>query len=134
VARVVLFALLVLAASGGSAYARGGDHGGGGGDDLRVAGACDRGATASLRVRAHDGGIEVRFGVRQTRGRGTWRVTVVHESRVAARATTRTTRSSRAFEVRRTLADFPGSDTLVVQAWGPGGLGCRATATLPDDA
>jgi hypothetical protein len=30
------------------------------------------------------------------------------------------------------VPDLSGSDTIVVHAWGPKGLGCRATATLPD--
>lgn len=34
-------------------------------------------------------------------------------------------------EVRRTVPDVPGADTVTATAWGPGGLVCRATATLP---
>jgi hypothetical protein len=128
VTRLVLVTLLLLGFSSTAAGARGTD---GGRDDVRVAGDCGRGATSSLRVRAHDG-IEVRFRLRQTRGRGVWRITVVHENRVASRVTSATTRADDSFEVRRTLPDLPGNDTIVVQAWGPSGLGCRATATLPD--
>lgn len=122
--------LLLLAFSAGAAQARGGDHGGGDGGEVRVAGDCGHGAAASLRLRGRDGSIEVRFRLRQTRGRGTWRITTVHERRVASRATKRTTRRDDSFELRRTLPDLRGSDTVVVQAWGPDGLGCRATATL----
>lgn len=134
VTRLVLIALLLLALSAGAAQARGNDQGGSGGsggDDIRVDGVCGRGATASLRIRSRDDGIEVRFGLRQTRGWGTWRVTIVHESRVAARATARTRRAEDSFEVRRIVPDLPGSDTVVAHAWGPSGLSCRATATLP---
>jgi hypothetical protein len=131
VTRLVLLALLLLACSAGAAEARGTDHGGGGDTDVRVDGDCGRGATSSLRIRAHDG-IETRFQVRETRGRGVWQITIVHENRVAARATGTTTRADDSFELRRTLQDFPGSDTVVVHAWGPLGLDCRATATLPD--
>jgi hypothetical protein len=60
-----------------------------------------------------------------------WRIAFVHERRVAARATRKTTRRDDSFELRRTLRDLRGSDTVVVHAWGPGGVGCRATATLP---
>ena len=98
---------------------------------MRVAGVCGRGAGSSLRLRAEDGGIEVRFRLWQTRGRGAWRIAIVHEHRVSARATGRTTRSDDTFELRRTLSDLRGSDTVIVNAWGPGGLGCRAAATLP---
>ena len=126
--RVLALALLLLALSAGAAQARGGDHGGG---DVRVAGSCSPGATAALRLRGDDGRIEVRFRLEQRRGRGLWRITIVHEQRVSSRATRKTTRSDRSFELRRRLADLPGSDTVAVHAWGPRGLGCRATATLP---
>jgi hypothetical protein len=121
-------ALLLLAFSAGAAQARGGDRGG---DDVRVSARCGHGVAASLRLRGHDRGIEVRFRLRQTRGRGVWRVTIVHERHVASRATRRTTRRDDSFELRRTLPDLQGSDTVVVHAWGPRGLGCRAAATLP---
>lgn len=136
VTRLVLLALLLLAFTAGAADARGNDHGGGGSgnSDLRVAGDCGRGATSLLRVRTRDDGIEVRFRLRQTRGRGVWRITIVHENRVFSRATSKTTRTDDSFEWRRTLPDLRGSDTVVVYAWGPSGLGCRATATLPDSA
>ena len=98
---------------------------------MRAAGVCGRGTTASLRLRADDGRIEVRFRLRQRRGRGVWRIAIVHEQRVSSRATGRTTRSDDSFELRRMLPDLPGSDTVVVHAWGPKGRGCRATATLP---
>ena len=93
-----------------------------------------RGATSALRVRSRDDGIEVRFRLRQTNGRGSWRITIVHENRVAARAAVKTTSTDDSLEVRRVLPDLIGSDTIVVHAWGPAGLGCRAAATLPDRA
>ena len=128
--RFLALVLLLFALSAGAAQARGDDHGGGGGD-VRVAGSCGRGAGSSLRLRADDGRIEVRFRVEQSRGRGLWQITVVHEERVASRARKRTTRSDRSFELRQRMADLSGSDTVAVHAWGPRGLGCRATATLP---
>jgi hypothetical protein len=127
VTRLLLIALLLFALSAGAAAARDG-----GGDDVRVAGICARGATSALRVRAHDEGIELRFALRQSRGRGVWRIAVVHEDRVAFRVTRRIARAGDSFELRRTLPDLRGSDAIVVHAWGPAGLGCRATATLPD--
>lgn len=130
VTRLVLLVLLLLAVSAGTAAARGRDGDGNG--DVRVAGDCGPGAVSSLRVQARDGGIEVRFRLRQPRGRGAWRMTIVHENRVAVRVTSKTTRTDDSFDVRRTLPDLVGSDTVVVHAWGPSGLGCRATATLPD--
>lgn len=129
--RPLVLALLLLALSAGVAQARGDDHGGGGGGEVSAAGHCGHGATASLRLRTEDNRIEARFRLWQRRGRGVWRITVVHEQRVSSRAKRRTTRSDDSFELRRTLPDLEGSDTVVVHAWGPGGLGCRAAATLP---
>ena len=129
VIRLAVLVLLLLAVSAGAAYARGDDHGGD--RDVRVAGVCGRGAVSSLRLRAQDDRIELRFQLRQTRGRGVWRITVVHENRVSYRATRTTTRSDDSYELRRLLPDLRGSDTVVVHAWAAGGLGCRATATLP---
>ncbi|HKB94833.1 MAG TPA: hypothetical protein VKC62_11450 [Gaiellaceae bacterium] len=129
--RLVLLTLLLLVFSAGAAQARADDHGGGGGGEVRIAGKCGRGTSTSLRLRTRDHVIEERFRLRQTRGRGAWRIAIVHEHRVSARATRRTTRSDDSFELRRTLPDLAGSDTVVVHAWGPGGLGCRAAATLP---
>ena len=57
---------------------------------------------------------------------------MVHENRVSSHATGRTSRADDSFELRRFLPDFRGSDTVVVHAWGPNGLGCRASATLPE--
>jgi hypothetical protein len=125
VRRLVLLVLLMLAFSAGAAHARDGDGG-----DVSVVGSCGRGATSWLRVRERDQAIEVRFRLRQTRGRGVWRIAIVHENRVAFRATKRTTRSDDSLELRRMLPDLPGSDSVVVHAWGPRGLGCRAAATL----
>ena len=129
VTRLLALALLLLALSAGAARASGGDDGGVGGGEVRVAAACGRGVTGSLRLRAEDGGIRVRFELKYGR-RGTWQITIVHEQRVASRATRHTTRSDDSVEVRRTLPDLEGSDNVVVRAWGPHGLGCRASATL----
>lgn len=129
VRRFLLLAFVVAAFAAGAAQARAEEHGGGG--DVRVAARCAHGAAASLRLRAEDGRIEARFRLRQTRGSGVWRIAIVHERRVTARATRRTTRREDSFELRRTLQDLRGSDTVAVHAWGPGGVGCRAAATLP---
>jgi hypothetical protein len=132
VSRFLALVLLLLALSAGAAQARINDQGGGGGHEVRVAAVCGPSTTASLRLRADDHRIELRFRLRQRSGRGVWRITVVHEQRVSSRATKRTTRSDDSFELRRRLADLRGTDTIVVHAWGPKGLGCRAAATLTE--
>jgi hypothetical protein len=127
VRRFLLLALILLASAAGTARA----DDDGGGSEVRVTGTCGRGAVAMLRLRREDHALEVRFGLRQARGRGLWRIAIVHEHRVSTRATRTTTRRDDSFELRRSLRDLPGSDTVVVHAWGPSGLDCQATATLP---
>jgi hypothetical protein len=99
--------------------------------DVRVAGVCGSGATAKLRLRGRDKGIELRFEVEHSRGGAVWRVVLVHERRVAWRGQVKTTRPGGSFEVRRTLQDLPGADTVTARALGPRGLVCRAAVTLP---
>jgi hypothetical protein len=100
--------------------------------EVRVAGVCGSGATSKLRLRARDGGIELRFEVDHSRAGVVWRVSLVQERRVAWKGAVRTTRPSGSFEVRRTLDDLPGADAITARAVGPRGLVCRATAVLPD--
>ena len=126
--RALTFIVVVLAVAAPSAAARSADHGGGG--DVRVAGTCSSGAESRLRLKAEDDGIEVRFELEQRRTTGAWSVKLVHERRVVWKTSARTTSGDRSFELRRTLPDLPGSDTVSVQTWGPRGLTCRATATL----
>jgi len=118
--------LVVLAVAVPQAHARRADHGGGG--DVRVAGACGKGASSKLRLKSEDGRIEVRFEVEHSRFSGRWRLTFVQEGRVANRGTLRARRS---FEVRRELPDLSGADQVSVRAVGPRGLTCAAAATLP---
>jgi hypothetical protein len=100
--------------------------------DVRVTGVCGAGARAKLRLKTREAGIEVRFEVEQSRARGVWRVALVHERRVVWKGAVRTSGSSHSFELRRTLPDLPGSDSVTARAWGPRGLTCDATATLAE--
>jgi hypothetical protein len=104
------------------------EHGG----EVRVAGVCSSGATSKLRLRSGDNGIELRFEVDHSRAGVLWRVVIVHERRIAWKGAAKTARPDGSFEVSRTLPDLPGSDAVTASAWGPRGLVCRATATLPD--
>jgi hypothetical protein len=122
--RLVLAALLAPGLLAPPARAGGDD------DEVRVTAACGR-AEARLRLERDDDGIQARFELRDRGAGGLWRVTLVQERRVAWKGTATTTRGRRRFELRRTLPDLPGSDTVTAQAWGPRGAGCRVTATLP---
>ncbi|MGZ8740668.1 MAG: hypothetical protein ACXWZ8_08750 [Gaiellaceae bacterium] len=101
-------------------------------NEVRAAGVCGNGAASKLRLRSGDHGIELRFEVDHSRAGVVWRVVLVHERRIAWKGAARTTRPNGSFEVRRTLPDLPGADSISARAWGPRGLVCRAAATLPD--
>ena len=99
--------------------------------DVRVTGVCSAGARAKLRLKADEDRIEVRFEVDHSRA-GSWRVALVHERRVVWKGAARTSGTNYSFEVRRTLPDLPGNDSVTARAWGPRGLTCHATATLAE--
>jgi hypothetical protein len=124
-ATVVLLLACLLLALPASSQARGG----GGDDEVRTSGRCGGGASSELRIRAKDGTIELRFEVRGAR-RGSWRVVVVQERRVAWRGTVRADGGSRSFRIERDLDDLPGADAIMVRASGPRGVTCNASGTL----
>ena len=102
------------------------------GDDrkeVRVAGACTGSSRASLRLRADDGSIRVEFEVDTDRVGATWNVIVLHERRIAFRATVRSG-SSGSVKLQRTLPDWFGTDRIVIRATGPRGASCRASASV----
>jgi hypothetical protein len=121
--RATVVALVALAFTTGPANARVVD-------DVRAAGVCSKGVAAELRLRSEGRGVELRFKLRHAQASSAWRVALVQERRVVWKGTLRTRRQSHSFELRRTLRDLPGGDTVTASAWGPRGLGCRATATL----
>jgi hypothetical protein len=127
---IALLALVVLGPA--SALAKGGGGGGGGGDrpEVRVAGSCGHGASASLKLKARDGGIEAEFEVHGGAG-SSWRVAFVQERRTVWRGRARTGGASHSFSVERRLGDYPGPDQVFARAVGPRGMTCQATATLP---
>ncbi|MDH4176833.1 MAG: hypothetical protein OEW52_06935 [Thermoleophilia bacterium] len=124
---ILVVATLLAAAAADTADARQAKDGKG---EVRVAGRCGAGATSKLKLKADDGRIEVEFEVEQNRSGRLWRVALVHERRVVWKGRARTTGSSGSFEVRRLVQDLPGVDVVAARAWGPGGLTCRASASL----
>jgi hypothetical protein len=128
-ALAIAIAVLVMLPAGAAAR-----HGGDGRDDeVRVAGTCGGGGKSKLKVKADDGGLEVEVEVEHVRRGSRWRMTLVQEGRVVWRGSVRAGRSSGAFEVRRRLRDLAGADRVSFRAWGPGGVTCRAAATLAGD-
>jgi len=126
---VLALAALLAVAAATPATARADD-----GNDVRVTRSCTAGSAVRLRVRErHDDLLRVDVDLRATRRDTAWIVTVVHERRVALRATRRSTAGSRSLSVRVAIPDWPGRDTVTVRALGPRGEICRAVATLVDD-
>ena len=125
---VLLLLACLLVALPASSQARGG----GGDDEVRTSGRCGGSASSELRLEADDGTIELRFEVRGAR-RGSWRVVVVQERRVAWRGTVSPKGGSRSFRVERDLDDLPGADAIMVRATGPRGVTCSASGTLSGD-
>lgn len=122
--------LLLCLGGAGQASARGGGSGGGG-QEVRAAGSCGAGATSKVRLRSRDGVLRVQFEVDHNRARAVWRVVLVQDRRVVWRGSARTRGTSDAFEIERRLRDLPGADTVTARAWGPRGVTCAASATLP---
>jgi len=131
-----LAAAAVLAASAAcalgapaAASARGGDDG-----RARVEAAGRCGATSSWRLRAEsrDGVIQVDFEMRRSSGRSgpvRWRVVLLHERRIAARAVL-VTRRGGSEGLRRGIPDYPGADAIAVRAVSASGEVCPAGALL----
>jgi hypothetical protein len=114
---------LFLFALPATASARGGDDR----TEVRVAGTCGGGVKSKLRLRGRDGVIKVNFEVQRAR-RGSWRLTIVQEGRVAWRGTAR---AGGFYQVERRIRDLPGADRVMVRGLGPRGVTCVASATLP---
>jgi hypothetical protein len=105
-----------------------------GDDQVRVKGTCGKGAASELTLKSGHDGLELQFKLHHSRAGDAWRVVVVQERRIAWKGAAKAAGSNGSFELRRTLPDLPGSDAVTVRAWGPHGLGCRATAILAESS
>jgi hypothetical protein len=98
-------------------------------EEVRRTGTCSRSSDIELRLRADDGRIRIELEI-ETGRRGTrWSVIVLHERRTAFRGAIRT-RDDGSLELRRSVPDWFGTDTVVVRASGPRAETCRVSATL----
>jgi len=98
-------------------------------DEVRRVGVCSRASDVELRLRADDGRIRVELEIETARRGARWSVIVLHERRTAFRGAIRT-RSDGSLELRRSVPDWFGTDTVVVRATGPRAETCRVAATL----
>lgn len=138
---IVLLAAFALAVPGRAAA-------GGGGDDerveMRVRSAC-AGGTAELRLRAEaekggtdaegedegtSGAIEIELRV-DSRGRDqTLRIVLLRERTLVFQGVHRTRRAGTSFRWRRTVADWPGRETITARVVATSGRTCRLEATV----
>ena len=98
-------------------------------DDVRRTGSCTRSSEIELELRADDGAIRVELEIETGRRRARWRVILLHERRTVFRGFVRT-RSNGSLELRRSVPDWFGTDTVVVRASGPRAETCRVSAAL----
>ena len=101
--------------------------------DVRVERPCTVRSSVRLRVSTRDDDrLRVDVDVRTVRRGARWVVVLIHERRLVARTPVRTGLGSGAFSLRRTVADWPGRDTVVVRALGPRGEICRAAVVVQE--
>ena len=98
-------------------------------DDVRRTGACTRSSEIELELRARDDAIRVEVRIETGRRGSRWGVILLHERRTVFRGVVRT-RSNGSFELRRSVPDWFGTDTVVVRATGPRAEACRVSAAL----
>jgi hypothetical protein len=98
-------------------------------DDVRRTGTCTGSSKVELDLGADDGAIRIELEI-ETRRRGAkWSVILLHERRTVFRGIVRT-RGGGTLELRRTVPDWFGSDTVAARASGPRRETCRVSATL----
>jgi hypothetical protein len=125
--RLLACVLAAMAALAGVSASRAND---GERREVRIEGRCSASSDFRLRVRREDGRLRIEFRVEADRASGIWSVVIVHERRLVFHRTVRPVRGGTELDLRRTIRDWPGTNTIVVRASTPTGESCRATATL----
>lgn len=98
------------------------------GDEVRRSGTCTASSEVTLRLRADDGRIRVELELEEVRRGSRWAVVLLHERRIVFRGTLRASGDS--LELRRSVPDWFGSDTVAARATGSRRETCRVSATL----
>ncbi len=98
--------------------------------DVRVDGTCTQSSTAKLKLSPENGRIETEFEVDQNVNGVRWQVRLRRNGSLAVSTSAVTQAPSGSFEVRRLLANGPGSDTITARATSPSGEVCTARATI----
>jgi len=119
-----LFAAALLAVP--VAAAKGGHDRG-----VTVRGTCSQQSTSKLKLSRDNGRIEVEFEVDQNRSGVQWQVTLRRNGTRVASLSATTRGASGSFEVRRLIADRPGTDRISARATRASGETCTASHTAP---
>jgi hypothetical protein len=98
------------------------------GDEARRTGTCTRSSEITLQLEADDEAIRVELELEEIPRGSRWTVVLLHERRLVLRKALRARGDS--LEVRRTVPDWFGSDTVAARATGPRAETCRVTVTL----
>jgi hypothetical protein len=122
---IALFAAALLAVP--AASAKGGHRG------LTVSGTCTQQSSSKLKLSRDDGRIEVEFEVDQNRNGIPWKVTLRRNGTRVASLTTKTRAPSGSFQIRRLIADRPGTDRISARATRSGET-CTASHAAPKAA
>jgi hypothetical protein len=99
-------------------------------DRVELRGKCSAGSAWRLRVRAEDRQLRIEFRIEPRLRTGLWQVIVLHERRIALRRTLRAPDGGGSLELRTTVPDWWGTDSIVIRATGPRTEICRASATV----
>ena len=121
-----LFAAALLAVP--AASAKGGHPG------VTVRGTCNQQSTSKLKLSRDDGRIEAEFEVDQNRNGVPWKVTLRRNGTSVASLTAKTSAPSGSFEIRRLIADRPGTDRISARATRASGEVCTASHNAPTAA
>jgi len=98
-------------------------------DDVGVRGTCSGSSRLELRLKADGARIEAEAELRSATRGARWSLVVLHERRLVARVSVRAPLGGGALRLRRSLADWYGTDVVVVRA-GRTGESCRVRAPL----
>jgi hypothetical protein len=91
---------------------------------------CSDGTTLTERLRAEDGRLRIDLELEHLRQRGVWRVVIIHERQIVARATLIAASAGSVLQLHRSAPNWFGRDSVVSRASGPRGALCSATAAL----
>ena len=104
------------------------------GDDqaeIRIRGTCTARSVSALRIRSEEGALRIEFRIDSVRRAvRTWTILILRERRTAFRGVLRPAGRSRSVELRRTLADWPGAEQVVVRAVASDRETCRASGVV----